>query len=103
MDFVNLIERKYVSEGAIYRPMDLARKAQYLTIDIIGDLAFGKQFRHLDEDEDVFEYIARTEQSMPVMMLFSVYPALARLTRAKILQPLYPSENDPHGFGKFIG
>ncbi|KAJ4389779.1 hypothetical protein N0V93_007251 [Gnomoniopsis smithogilvyi] len=103
MAFVNLIERKYVSEGAIYRPMDLARKAQYLTIDIIGDIAFGKQFRHLDEDEDVFEYIARTEQSMPVMMLFSVYPALARLTRARILQPLYPSENDPHGFGKFIG
>lgn len=82
--------------------MDLALKAQYLTIDIIGDLAFGRQFGHLDKDEDVFGYIARTEQSMPVMMLFSVYPALARLTRAKILQPLYPSENDHHGFGKFI-
>lgn len=103
MAFVDLIERKYVSEGPLYRPMDLALKAQYLTIDIIGDLAFGKQFGHLEQDADVYEYIARTEQSMPVMMLFSVYPALARLTRARILQPLYPSENDPAGFGKIIG
>lgn len=100
--FVNLIERKYVSEGAIYRPMDLARKAQFLTLDVIGDLAFGKQFGHLDNDDDVFGYIEQTEASMPAMMLITVLPSLAKLTQSKLLQRFMPSENDPHGFGKFI-
>lgn len=102
MAFVNLIERKYISEGAIYQPMDLARKAQYLTLDVIGDLAFGKNFGHLEQDDDVFGYIEQTEASMPAMMLITVLPSLARLTQSKLLQRFMPSENDPHGFGKFI-
>lgn len=103
MAFIDLMERKYVSEGAIYRPLDFARKCQYLTLDIIGDLAFGKDFGHLAQDRDVHEYIAQTEASMPVMMLVSVFPVLARMTQSRLLQRLLPSENDPHGFGKFIG
>lgn len=101
--FIEMIERKYVSEGAIYRPMDLARKSQYLTLDIIGDLAFDKDFGHLAEDKDVFEYIDQTEASMPVMMLVGVFPILARIAQSRLLRRFMPSENDPHGFGKFIG
>lgn len=103
MAFIDLVERKYVSEGAIYRPMDLARKAQHLTLDIIGDLAFGKNFGHMEQDEDVFGYIKQTEASMPAMMLVSVFPVIARLAQSKLLQQFMPSEKDPHGFGKFIG
>lgn len=103
MEFIGLIERDYVSEGAIYRPMDLARKAQYLTLDIIGDIAFGSDFGHLAQDADVHEYIKRTEASMPAMMIVSVLPVLARLMQSPILRRFMPSENDPHGFGKFIG
>ncbi|KKY36053.1 putative benzoate 4-monooxygenase cytochrome p450 [Diaporthe ampelina] len=103
MAFIHLIERDYVSEGAIYRPMDLARKAQYLTLDIIGDIAFGSNFGHLTQDADVHEYIKRTEASMPAMMIVSVLPVLARLMQSPLLRRFMPSENDPHGFGKFIG
>lgn len=103
MALVDMIERKYVSEGAIYRPMDLARKSQYLTLDIIGELAFGKDFGHLAEDKDIFGYIDQTEASMPVMMLVGVFPVLARLAQSSLLRRFMPSENDPHGFGKFIG
>lgn len=103
MAFIGLIERNYVSEGAIYRPMDLARKAQYLTLDIIGDIAFGSDFGHLTQDADVHEYIKRTEASMPAMMVVSVLPVLARLMQSPLLRRFMPSENDPHGFGKFIG
>lgn len=103
MAFIGLIERNYVSEGAIYRPMDFARAAQYLTLDIIGDIAFGKDFGHLAQDADVHEYIERTEASMPVMMVVTVLPALARLLQSPLFRRFMPSENDPHGFGKFIG
>jgi hypothetical protein len=103
MAFIGLIERDYVSEGAIFRPMDLARKAQYLTLDIIGDIAFGSDFGHLTQDADVHEYIARTEASMPAMMIVSVLPVLARVMQLPLLRRFMPSEKDPHGFGKFIG
>lgn len=103
MAFIGLIERDYVSEGAIFRPMDLARKAQYLTLDIIGDIAFGADFGHLTQDTDVHKYIERTEASMPAMMIVSVLPVLARVLQLPLLRRLMPSEKDPHGFGKFIG
>lgn len=103
MAFIDLIERKYVSQGAIFRPMDLARTSQYLTLDIIGDIAFGTDFGHLEQDKDVFDYIKQTEASMPVMMLVSVFPVIARLVQSKPFQHLMPSEKDPHGFGKMIG
>lgn len=103
MAFIGLIERNYVSEGAIYRPMDFARAAQYLTLDIIGDIAFGKDFGHLAQDADIHEYIERTEASMPAMMIVTVLPALARLLQSPLFRRFMPSENDPHGFGKFIG
>lgn len=103
MAFIDLIERKYVSEGAIFRPMDLARKSQHLTLDVIGELAFGTNFGHIEQDKDVFEYIKQTEASMPAMMLVSVFPVIARIVQSKLLKRFMPSEKDPHGFGKIIG
>jgi hypothetical protein len=41
---VALIERKYISSGKDYRPMDLGKKGQFFTLDVISDLAFGKAF-----------------------------------------------------------
>lgn len=102
LSFVNLIERKYVSEGGQYRPMDLSKKAQYFTLDVITSLAFGQKFGYLDQDTDVHAYIKMTEDNMPVMMILSVFPALARLLQTRLLRWLMPSEHDVVGFGKFI-
>lgn len=101
--FVDLIERNYMSAGTEFKPMDFARKAQYLTLDIITDLAFGQSFGYLAQDTDIHDYIKITEDSMPVMMVLTVIPALARLMQSKYLRRLMPSEHDRVGFGKFIG
>ncbi|KAJ9148898.1 Pisatin demethylase [Pleurostoma richardsiae] len=100
--FINLIERKYLSTDTEFRPLDLARKAQYFTLDVISSLAFGKKFGFLDQDKDVHQYIQMTEESMPVMMILTVIPSLARLLQTKLLRRLMPSEHDRVGFGKFI-
>jgi len=39
---------------------------------------------------------------MPVMMILTVIPSLARLLQTKLLRRLMPSEHDRVGFGKFI-
>lgn len=61
-NFVDLIERKYLSTSKEYRPMDLGQKGQFFTLDVISDLAFGEPFGYLKEDDDVFDYIKITDQ-----------------------------------------
>lgn len=99
---VDLIGRKYVSKGTIFKNLDFARIAQYFTLDVISHVAFGKPFGFLENDEDVHEYIAMTEKSMPAMMAVSVMPWIAKIMQSKLCRGLLPNEKDKLGFGKFI-
>jgi hypothetical protein len=83
--------------------VDLARKIQYLTLDVITSLAFGERFGFVDEDRDVHKYIEMTEQNMPVMLILGCLPDLAVLLQSPLFRWLMPSEHDRLGFGKFIG
>ncbi|KAL0933071.1 cytochrome P450 [Colletotrichum truncatum] len=100
--FVQLIEEKYVSTPTVFRPMDICRKIQYLTLDVITSLAFGYHFGYLERDTDVHHYIQMTEESMPVMMTLTVFPNLAKLLQSPLFRRVMPSEHDRVGFGKFI-
>ncbi|KAF5520379.1 Cytochrome P450 monooxygenase lolP1 [Colletotrichum aenigma] len=99
---VRLIEEKYVSTAVNFRPVDLCRKIQYLTLDIITSLAFGYHFGYLEQDADVHQYIQTTEESMPVMMTLTVFPQLAKLLQSPLFRRAMPSEHDRVGFGQFI-
>lgn len=101
--FIDLIERKYISTETDYRPVDLARKVQYLTLDVITALAFSKRFGYTEQDTDMYSYIKITEESMPVMMFLSIFPSLALVLQSPLFRRLMPSEHDRVGFGKFIG
>ena len=101
--FVDLIERKYLSTAKEYRPMDLGMKGQFFTLDVISDLAFGKEFGYLERDEDVFDYIKIIEKYIPVMLIMGNVPWLARLTHTRLFRGLLPKESDKLGFGAFIG
>jgi cytochrome P450 len=100
---VGLIERKYLSAGNDFSPLDFARISQYFTLDVISDVAFSKPFGYLTEDGDVHEYIKMTEESMPVILVLSVMPWLALVLQSWLFKNLLPSEKDKFGFGKFIG
>lgn len=100
--FVDLLERKYISTDTEYRPVDLARKVQYLTLDVITALAFSKRFGYTEQDTDLYSYIKITEDSMPVMMFLSIFPWLAQVLQSRVFRRLLPSEHDHVGFGRFI-
>lgn len=100
---VDLIERKYISDGTSYRPMDFGQKAQFFTLDVISDLAFGKPFGFLEQDADVYDYIKIVDSYLPAMVVMASVPSLARLTHTKMLRGLLPKETDKIGFGAFIG
>ncbi|KAF2112117.1 cytochrome P450 [Lophiotrema nucula] len=100
---VALIETKYISTATDYRPMDFAQKAQYLTLDVISDLAFGQAFGYLEKDDDVFDYIKITKSYIPIMLVLANVPSLANLLHSRLLRGALPKESDKLGFGAFIG
>lgn len=102
-NFVELIERKYISTSREYRPMDLGQKGQFFTLDVISALAFGEAFGYLTQDKDVFDYIKISDQYIPVMLVMANLPVLARLTHTRLFRNLMPKESDLLGFGAFIG
>ncbi|KAK2589590.1 hypothetical protein QQS21_012733 [Conoideocrella luteorostrata] len=94
---VDLLESKYVS---LDKPFDFGRKAQYFTLDVISDLAFGRPFGDLATDSDVHEYISTSELNMPSVMLTTVFPWLMTLLAFPLFKSVMPSEKDAVGIGR---
>ncbi|KAI9783555.1 MAG: hypothetical protein M1839_003725 [Geoglossum umbratile] len=104
LDLVRLIEDKYISEGSCIRPVDFARKAQFLTLDIITEIAFGEPFGDLAADEDVHEYLTTIDKMMPVAHWFTVFPDLTDLVAIPwVGRMVLPSSGDDFGLGKVMG
>ncbi|CZR54663.1 related to pisatin demethylase (cytochrome P450) [Phialocephala subalpina] len=100
---VNLIDKKYISSKEIFRPFDFGRKAQYFTLDVISDVAFGECFGDLESDGDMYEYIKTIETFMPALMIFSVYPWLNKILESSFMKRFLPSDKDLTGVGKLKG
>ena len=100
---IELIETKYLSTSQDFRPMDWGIKAQYFTLDVISDLAWGQPMGFLEQDADVYDYIKITTASVRVMMVVSAYPTLARALQSRFLRSILPKETDKVGFGPLIG
>lgn len=96
---IDLVDR-YVSENKAF---DFGLKAQYFTLDVISDLAFGEPFGDVASDSDVHEYIRTSEQNMPNVVLAAVLPWLLALLSSPLLRGLLPSDKDAIGLGKTIG
>ena len=69
--FISLIRQKYIPLLSALWPMDLARKAQYFTLDVIVDISTRVPFRDLIYNEDRYEYLQSTANSLPVIAMVS--------------------------------
>jgi hypothetical protein len=104
LDLVRLIENKYLSEGSCIRPIDFARKAQFLALDVITAVAFGEAFGDLAADEDIHEYLATVERMLPVTHWLLVFPGFVDVMRIPwIGRRVLPSSGDDFGVGKVMG
>jgi len=97
---VNLIETRYIAENRLF---DFGRKAQYFTLDVISDLAYGDPFGFLEKDADQHDYIKITEEQFSMLLTLTVYPWIISALSSPLLKFLLPTEDDPFGFGKFMG
>ncbi|WZH40486.1 uncharacterized protein QYS62_001419 [Fusarium acuminatum] len=103
LNFIRLIDRKYLSTTSESRPIDFAEKSQFFALDVIGDVSFGEPFGYLSKDEDLYNYNEINASSLPVMNIVSVYPWLGRIVHRWPLSMLLPREEDQVGFGRLMG
>ncbi|KAK0118344.1 hypothetical protein ONS95_012634 [Cadophora gregata] len=101
--FINLIRTKYLSTETETKPMDFARKAQYLTLDVISDAAYREAFGYLRTDSDLYEFIATVENVFSSALMVTIFPWLNWVLRLSILKAIMPSDKDPLGMGKILG
>lgn len=80
--------------------MDLARKTQYLTLDVISDIGFGQAFGNLSSDSDMHSYIACTEEVMTSISILCASGLLRVFQWPPIARLLGPNEKSQDGFGK---
>jgi hypothetical protein len=97
-----LIDHKYVSEPATLRPMDLAAKIEFFTLDVISDVSFGAPFGFLSEDNDLFRYNEINASAVPVMNMLQAMPWLANIVYRWPFRLALPSDGDNVGFGRLM-
>ena len=103
-DFTNLVRTKYTSTDKIIRPVDFARLARYLTLDIITDMAFGESAGFLSEDHDRFQYLEVMSQALPRFEWVATLSWLNRLCRNPIISRfIMPTPEDKTGVGHLMG
>jgi cytochrome P450 len=103
--FLTLIRTKYLSHpssGTII-PMDLAKKTQFFTLDVISALGTGRAFGMLAADADIDAYIRSADEGMRAANAAAAL-GLAWLTQAPVIgRWIAPAPTDKSGFGKMMG
>lgn len=104
LDLIRLIDTKYVtSPPKDIIQMDLARKMQFFTSDIMSKLAFDDKFHDLRDDHDNHGYINEIETMFPNMFCTCTVPGLLYfLTNIGVAKLLAPSVKSNFGFGKIL-
>jgi cytochrome P450 len=104
-ELVHLIRSKYAAPAAstqVSKPMDLATKMAYLTLDVISAVGLGAAFGNLKTDSDVNDYHHAAETGLRMgNTAFGL--GTSWLPTLPIIGPaISSSEKDTTGFGKMM-
>ncbi|OHE92219.1 cytochrome P450 [Colletotrichum orchidophilum] len=101
-ELLDLIRSKYLSSDSKVVPMDLAKKIQYFTLDVISAVGLGKAFGMLRTDSDVDDYLKSTEEGLSTVR-FACAAGISWIAQSPIIGKfIAPSPTDNNGFGKMI-
>lgn len=97
---VKLLNDKYAKEG---KSVEIGRKIQFVTMDVLSDVAFSERFGFVEADQDLWQYISTLEGSVHRIIALTSLPCVVDAMRWKIFRAFIPNEKDPIGMGKIIG
>ncbi|ORY12211.1 benzoate 4-monooxygenase cytochrome-like protein P450 [Clohesyomyces aquaticus] len=101
-ELLDLIRNKYLSSVSASYPVDLARKIQFFTLDVISTIGFGQAIGDLKADADQNDYIASGEIGLTIVKISSALGLTSYLQFPPIARLLGPSEKDKAGFGRMM-
>ncbi|KAB2573396.1 Pisatin demethylase [Lasiodiplodia theobromae] len=106
--FIRRIEDNWLSTPEFTKRFDIAKRIQYLAVDIITHLAFGKPLGFGEADADLFNFLSTIEMQLPIVQHFSVIlelnDLLAWVAKFKWLRRfIVPSSKDKKGIGMIMG
>jgi cytochrome P450 len=82
--------------------MDLAKKVQYFTLDVISSVGLGKAFGMLQSDRDVDDYLQSSEEGLAIGNT-ALAMGFSWMTQAPFIGSfIAPSPKDNNGFGKMM-
>jgi hypothetical protein len=82
--------------------MDLCQKIAFLTIDTIGDIAFGQPFGFVAKDEDLNGVMKQNRDAIMGLMMVTCAPWLNWFLRSRPMKPFLPSPENAIGFGAMM-
>jgi hypothetical protein len=83
---------------------DLAKIAQYFTVDVLSKVAFGKAFGCLPSGTDMYDYVKTSHEFIPILELKLNHAWIQYITtRWWFLKLVAPTAEDKVGMGKVMG
>ena len=101
-EFIDLIERKYVSSSTDFRPVEFGHKMQYFALDMISELGWGDAVGFLKSDRDLYRYVEINEKVFPVISVLLTVPWMDQYLKTWPLSLALPREGDEVGFGMLM-
>lgn len=106
--FTDQIDKKWLSNQGTTQIFDIGRGIQFLAVDIITQLCFGKPLGFVETDSDVHKFLATIETQLPIVQHFSIIlelnTVLLRLAEIPWLKKfIVPSARDETGIGRIMG
>ena len=84
----------------------MSKLIQYLTMDVITHLLFGKPFGYVRTQSDVHGFLKIVRERLPIVEAFSVLTELSTLLRLMSYVPglerLIPNPRDKSGIGRVM-
>lgn len=86
------------------QPMDFAHIAQFFTLDVLSQLAFGEKFGYMDANADLYDYNKTSADFLPILEWMTNHPSIRWILTSAPMQALAaPKGSDAIGQGKIIG
>lgn len=103
-ELVELVYKYAVPTASVEqsKPMDLAEKIPFFTLDVISHVGLGQAFGDLKADKDLQNYLKSSEEGLKIgNTAFAM--GIAWLRDTPIIGPaISPSEKDANGFGNMM-
>ncbi|CBF87351.1 hypothetical protein AN9296.2 [Aspergillus nidulans FGSC A4] len=101
-NLLDLIRAKYVSSCEQAVPMNLAKKVQYFTLDVISSVGLGKAFGMLEADRDVDQYLQSSDEGLAIGNA-ALALGFSNINQAPFIGKFFaPSPKDNNGFGRLM-